>query len=59
MSKELQFIKTYQVDPETGIWLYTVAADGKPVDTTLANSWKANYHDVRAMMKFVDAFAGN
>src|SRR5579859_592592 len=59
LHKELQFIKTHQVNPATGIWLYTVAADGKPVDTTLANSWKANYHDVRAMMKFVDAFAGN
>ncbi len=59
LGQELQFIKTYQVNPVTGIWLYTVAADGKPVDTTLANSWKANYHDVRAMMKFVDAFAGN
>jgi mannobiose 2-epimerase len=59
LGKELQFIKTYQVDPKTGIWLYAVAAGGNPMDTTLANSWKANYHDVRAMMKFVDAFAGN
>jgi mannobiose 2-epimerase len=59
LRKELQFVRTYQVDPKTGIWLYAVTADGKPEDTTLANSWKANYHDVRAMMKFVDAFAGN
>jgi len=59
LSQELRFIQTDQVDPKTGIWVYTVAADGKPADTTLANSWKANYHDVRAMMKFVDAFAGN
>ncbi|HUA38180.1 MAG TPA: AGE family epimerase/isomerase [Candidatus Sulfopaludibacter sp.] len=59
LSRELQFIKTYQANPATGIWQYAVAADGQPVDPTLANSWKANYHDVRAMMKFVDAFAGN
>jgi len=59
LSKELQFVKDHQVDTASSIWLYTVAADGKPVDTTLANSWKANYHDVRAMMKFMDAFAGN
>jgi cellobiose epimerase len=58
LSKLLQFIKTYQVEPKSGIWLYTVSAAGKPTDTTLANSWKANYHDVRAMLKFVDAFAG-
>jgi cellobiose epimerase len=59
LKQELIFITTSQVDPRTGIWLYAVTANGKPVDTTLANSWKANYHDVRAMMKFVDAFAGN
>jgi len=59
LSKELQFIKAYQVGPRGGIWFYAVAADGKPMDTTLANSWKANYHDVRAMMKFIDAFTGN
>ena len=59
LSQELQFIKTCQVGPRGGVWLWAVAADGKPVDPTLANSWKANYHDVRAMMKFVDAFAGN
>jgi hypothetical protein len=24
-----------------------------------AKNWKANYHDTRAMMNFIDAFAGN
>ena len=59
LGKLLQFIKVYQTEPRDGIWLYTVAAAGKPKDTTKAGSWKANYHDVRAMMKFIDAFAGN
>jgi len=59
LGKLLQFIKAYQIEPKDGIWLYTVTADGKPKDTTKANSWKANYHDVRAMIKFIDAFAGN
>lgn len=57
LSKELQFIQSYQVGPRGGIWFWSVAADGRPIDTTLANSWKANYHDVRAMVKFVDSFA--
>ena len=57
LSRELQFIKTFQADPKTGIWLYSVTADGRPKDTTLANSWKANYHDVRGMLKFAGAFA--
>ena len=56
LGKELQFIKTWQADPKDGIWLYAVTADGRPKDTTKANSWKANYHDVRAMVKFVEAF---
>lgn len=57
LDKELQFIKTWQTDPQTGIWLYSVTAAGRPRDTTLANSWKANYHDVRGMLKFIEAFA--
>jgi mannobiose 2-epimerase len=57
LDKLLQFIKTHQADPKDGIWLYAVTADGRPKDTAKANSWKANYHDVRAMMKFVEEFA--
>jgi mannose/cellobiose epimerase-like protein (N-acyl-D-glucosamine 2-epimerase family) len=53
----LQFIKTHQADPRDGIWLYAVTADGRPKDNIKANSWKANYHDVRGMLKFVEAFA--
>jgi len=57
LEKELQFIKSSQTGPKTGIWLYSVTAEGRPKDTTLANSWKANYHDVRGMLKFVEAFS--
>ncbi len=51
----LHFIVTYQADPADGIWLETVTADGKPKNTSKASSWKANYHDVRAIVKFIDA----
>jgi mannobiose 2-epimerase len=57
LDKLLHFIKTCQADPKDGIWLYSVTAEGQPKDTAKANSWKANYHDVRAMVKFVEAFA--
>ena len=57
MTKLLRFIRTKQADPQGGIWLYAVTADGQPKDNTLANSWKANYHDVRGMLKFVEAFS--
>ena len=56
LDKLLEFIVTYQADPKDGIWLDTVAADGKPKVTTKAHNWKANYHDVRAMVKFEEAF---
>ncbi len=56
LAKLLHFVAAYQTDPADGIWIDTVAADGKPKNTAKANNWKANYHDVRAMMKFVEAF---
>ena len=56
LDKLLQFILTYQVNPSDEIWLDTVTADGKPKVTAKAHNWKANYHDVRAMIKFIDAF---
>lgn len=52
----LAFIVKYQADPKDGIWLDTVTAEGKPKSTGKAHNWKANYHDVRAIVKFVEAF---
>ena len=52
------FICKYQTNPSNGIWLDTVTADGTPKNTATAHAWKANYHDVRAMVKFVEAFGG-
>jgi mannobiose 2-epimerase len=56
LKKLLQFIAAYQADPTDGIWLDTVTAEGKPKSTAKAHNWKANYHDVRAIVKFIDAF---
>ena len=52
----IDFVWTYQVDPRDGIWLDTVTAEGKPKSPGKAHAWKANYHDVRGMVKFVEAF---
>jgi len=52
----LQFVLRYQEDPKDAIWLDTVTAEGKPKVSAKAHNWKANYHDVRAMVKFIDAF---
>ena len=52
----IAFVWAYQVDPRDGIWLDTVTAEGKPKSTGKAHAWKANYHDVRGMVKFIEAF---
>ena len=49
------FILKYQTHPADGIWYDTVAADGKPINMAKAHNWKANYHDVRAIVKFIEA----
>src|SRR6266540_614537 len=52
----LDFVANYMTDPVDGVWLDTVTAEGKFKATGKAHNWKANYHDVRAMMKFIEAF---
>lgn len=56
LEKVIRFVNAHQADPADGIWLDTVTADGKPKATGKAHSWKANYHDVRALVKFIEAF---
>jgi mannobiose 2-epimerase len=52
----LTFLVQHQIDPDDGIWLDTVAADGTPKRRAKAHNWKANYHDLRALVKFIEAF---
>ena len=58
LEKLAAFILKHQVNPPDAIWLDTVAADGSPKSTAKAHNWKANYHDVRAIVKYVEAFGG-
>jgi mannobiose 2-epimerase len=52
----IRFLRSYQIRTADGIWLESLAADGTPKSTAKAHNWKANYHDVRALVKFIDAF---
>ncbi|RME95644.1 MAG: hypothetical protein D6766_02720 [Verrucomicrobia bacterium] len=54
--RTLDFLRRHQIDPKDGIWRDTVAADGTVKRPHKAHNWKANYHDVRALVKFIDAF---
>ncbi len=53
----LAFLSRCQTDARTGVWLESVTAEGAPRSTALAHNWKANYHDLRALGKFIQAFA--
>lgn len=55
LEKLLDFVTRYQADRD-GIWLDTLTADGKVKNPAKAHNWKANYHDVRALIMFVEAF---
>lgn len=54
----LHFIRRHQADDRDGVWFDTVGPDGTPKNRAKAHNWKANYHDVRALVKFVEAFEG-
>lgn len=52
----VHFTNKFQTDPADSVWLDTVTAEGAPKNTAKAHSWKANYHDVRALVKFIEVF---
>lgn len=52
----LRFLDGHQIDPQDGIWRESVTAAGQPKSTAKAHNWKANYHDVRALVKFIEGF---
>jgi mannobiose 2-epimerase len=56
LRKQVEFLQKYQINAADGIWFDTMTADGRIQSGGKAHSWKANYHDVRAMVKFGNAF---
>ena len=54
--KTIGFLRRHMINAADGIWLDTVTAEGQPKSSAKAHNWKANYHDVRAIVKFIEAF---
>lgn len=50
------FLRQHMIDPADGIWVDTVTREGGRKSPSKAHNWKANYHDVRAIVKFIEAF---
>jgi cellobiose epimerase len=49
----LDWLTRHQADPATRVWRETVRDDGAVVSGTLAHHWKANYHDLRAILEYL------
>jgi mannobiose 2-epimerase len=56
LTQLIGFLRASQINAADGIWIYSVTAEGQPKNRAKANSWKANYHDVRGVVKFLDVF---
>ena len=51
----LDFVDRVLADPRDGVWWDSAEPDGRIARKSKAHNWKANYHDVRALLKFIDA----
>lgn len=55
--KMLRHVRERQADPADGIWRHTLTGAGSVKNPAKLQAWKSNYHDIRALVKFCDAFA--
>jgi len=55
----LDWIFRYQIPSDDGMWIWSTDEEGKPLNLTKAGHWKAAYHEVRAITKFIHAFSSN
>lgn len=52
----IDWIFRYQIRSTDGIWIWSTDAMGQPKNLTKAGPWKAAYHEVRAITRFIAAF---
>jgi mannose/cellobiose epimerase-like protein (N-acyl-D-glucosamine 2-epimerase family) len=52
----LDWILHHQMLRKDGIWIWSLSAEGALRTPTKASAWKAAYHDVRAMIKFIESW---
>jgi mannobiose 2-epimerase len=57
LTQLVDWILNCQICSDDGVWIVSTDAAGKPQSVKKAGEWKAAYHEVRAMTKFVHAFA--
>lgn len=57
LMKLASWILDHQIRSDDGVWIVSTDAAGSPQNVKKAGEWKAAYHEVRAITKFVNAFA--
>lgn len=57
LSQLVDWILSNQIRSDDGVWIASTNAAGEPENLKKAGEWKAAYHEVRAITKFVHAFA--
>ena len=56
LTKLVNWILNYQIRSDDGVWIVSTDADARPQNVKKAGEWKAAYHEVRAITKFVHTF---
>lgn len=57
LDRLVSWIHNYQIRSDDGVWIVSTDAGGRPLNIKKAGEWKAAYHEVRAITKFVQTFA--
>jgi mannose/cellobiose epimerase-like protein (N-acyl-D-glucosamine 2-epimerase family) len=57
LTKLVNWILNYQIRSDDCVWIVSTDAEGRPQNVKKAGEWKAAYHEVRAITKFVHTFA--
>jgi mannobiose 2-epimerase len=57
LSQLVDWILSNQIRSDDGVWIASTNAAGEPQNLKKAGEWKAAYHEVRAITKFLQAFA--
>jgi cellobiose epimerase len=52
----IRFVERHQTDGTDGVWLERVTAAGRRSVPRKAGEWKVGYHEVRALVRLVEAF---
>ena len=57
LTQLVNWILNYQIRSDDGVWIVSTDVAGRPLNMKKAGEWKAAYHEVRAIIKFVHSFA--